>query len=427
MKIVIIGSGLIGVATAYCLSVAGHDVTVLDRESGAGRGASFANGGLLVPSMSEPWNAPGVWRHLLASIGRSDAPLQLRLRSLPDIARWGIGFLRNSSTNAYLRNAHNNLTLAQYSVSALANLRDTTKIQYGRTARGSLRIFRDRNTLNKVVAGAQQLRTGLSVRQLSPREVLEVEPALAPIAQELIGGIYFNCDEAGDAHTFCVELAGIASTLGVKFVFDTEVLSLQFARNRVIALNSSGEKLGANEFKADCYVIAAGSYSPLLLRKLGIYLPVQPVKGYSVTLGVSSERGALAVPLVDDQMHAAITPLGNTLRAVSTAEFAGYDSRPDPRRFDNLVALVRRILPESQLDYSSVRSWCGLRATSIDGVPAIGPTRIENLFVNTGHGHLGWTMVAGSAQLLSDLICNQPPTIDPTPYSPLRFGARSAV
>ena len=418
MKVVVIGSGLIGATTAYFLACRGHEVSVLERQDGPGRETSFANGALLHPSMPEPWNTPGCWRVLLRSLFRSDTALKLRLRALPDMLSWGVIFFRNSSPAAFERNTLNNLRLARYSLEVMHSRRNQWNLEYGRVAVGSLRIFRDAKAMAQALASAnRRLSEGLRFRPLSSTDVTRLEPALAPTASELVGGIHYESDEIGDAYRFCIGLVSLAQQLGVKFHFGIEVLSLENRGARVTAAVSNHER-----FEADCYVVAAGSYSRLLLQQLDIGLPVRPAKGYSVTFShFPSNSRSLSIPIIDDQLHAALVPLADTLRVAGTAEFAGYDVSLREERVRNLRALIKTVLPQSQFDSGTAHPWCGLRPMSADGVPIIGRTPLPNLWVSTGHGHLGWTMAAGSGQLLADLMSDEPPAIDPTPYDSKRF------
>ena len=417
MKAVVIGCGVIGVTTAYLLRQRGHDVLVLERREGAGLETSFANGALLTPSMPEPWNTPGCWRVLLASLGRSDAALQLRWGAIPSLGRWGVAFLRNSGRERFRQNTLNNVRLALYSLEAMKALREETGIEYARTARGSLKIFRDRATLDRAVAAAQHLAVeGLSFRALSRQETVDLEPALAPIETQLAGAIHYEKDETGDAYRFCVGLAERARAQGVEFRFGAAVSSLEAGAREIKAI-----RVGQERIVADCYIVAGGSYSAPLLEPIGLRIPVRPAKGYSVTLERSPVEPSLSVPVVDDDFHAAIVPFGEGLRVAGTAEFAGYDLALRPERMRNLLKLLQHVLPGVRVDPAAVRAWCGLRPMSCDGVPIIGGTKLRNLFVSTGHGHLGWTMAAGSAQLLVDLICGTVPGIEPEPYSARRF------
>ena len=416
MKVVIIGAGLIGISTSYFLRLRGHEVTVIEREGGPGLQTSFANGALVSPSMPEPWNAPGCWRLLLASLGRPDAPLQLRLRALPDLTGWGIQFLRNSSPERHRENTLRNARLALFSLKVLQNLRRQTGIEYGATVRGSVKLFRSDQMLQQALRGAEQLRDeGLKLRCLSREETIELEPALVPISHQLAGAIHYVSDETGDAHSFCDALTECARQHGVDFSFGTNVSRLELGSGRITAVQTDHGRVVAEQ-----YVVAAGSYSTPLLRAAGIDLPVRPAKGYSVTFDGS--RSALSIPIVDDDMHAAIVPVGNATRIAGTAEFAGFDLTLRPERVRNLTKLVQKILPQAGLDTAAARPWCGLRPMSPDGVPIIGPTPTANLWLNTGHGHLGWTMAAGSGELLAELLSGEPPGLDPRPYSLARFG-----
>jgi len=420
MKIVVIGSGLIGIATAYFLGCRGHEVTVIDQEPGPGRGTSFANGSLLTPSMSEPWNAPGSWRVLLASLGRPDSAMQLRLRAVPSLAGWGIEFLRNSTPAIYRQNSLNNLRLARHSLAVTHSLRQEIDLDYDNAAAGSLRIFRDPAALERAVASASTLTSqGLRLRTLSRAQAVELEPGLEPIAAGLAGAIHYEDDETGNAYEFCLALAEQARRRGVTFLFGVQAAGLESRSARVTAVRSHCGRL----FTADRYVVAAGSYSTPLLRSVGIRLPVRPVKGYSITIDTSGTPRGLDIPVVDDDLHAVVVPLANAIRVAGTAEFTGYDLRPNATRTHNLLGLLRAVLPRKQFDSGSAKPWCGLRAMAADGVPLVGTTRISNLLVSTGHGHLGWTMAAGSGQLLAELICGETPSIDPAAFAPTRFAA----
>jgi len=418
LRVIVIGAGLVGISSAYFLRLRGHDVTVIEREKGPGLQTSFANGALVTPSMPEPWNAPGCWRVLLASLGRSDAALQLRVRALPALMGWGVRFLRNSSPERYHESTIRNVRLALFSLEVLQNLRRQTGIEYDATSRGTLKLFRSSEALNDTIRAADRLLAeGLKLRRLSRDETIQLEPALAGIGDQLAGAIHYGVDETGDAHRFCERLAEHAQHHGVIFSFGTSVSRLEARSGRLTAVQTDKER-----FAADQYVVAAGSYSTPLLRSLGLRLPVRPAKGYSVTFEGLRGASALSIPIVDDDMHAAVVPLGHAIRVAGTAEFDGFDLTLRPERIRNLTNLAQKILPHASLDPASARAWCGLRPMSPDGVPIIGPAVMSNLWLNTGHGHLGWTMAAGSGQLLADLISGETPTLDPRPYSLARFG-----
>jgi D-amino-acid dehydrogenase len=417
VKIVIIGAGLIGVTSAYFLRKRGYDVLVLDRQSGPGRETSFANGSLLTPSMSEPWNAPGSARVLLKSIGRSDAPLQLRLSALPTHLLWGMKFLKHSRPAAFERHTLANLALALYSLDVMASLRQSTFIEYSRRSPGTLKLFRSAAALDAATAWAERLSSrGLTCRRLSAAEAISLEPSLEPIEKELTGAMYYKSDETGDAHRYCVALATQAENQGVEFRYSTLVSRIEVRRGKVEAVLAGTERISA-----DRYLVAACSDSAPLLREAGVRIPVRPAKGYSVSFDERPGERRLRIPIVDDDLHAAVVPLGGKLRVAGTAEFAGYDMKLSMARVESLVRLVKRILPRGPYDLASARPWCALRATSVDGVPLIGATAIANLFVNTGHGHLGWTLAAGSGQLIADIVSGAPPAVESRAYTPKRF------
>ena len=417
MKVIVIGSGLMGVTSAYFLSRRGHDVTVLERADGPARETSFANGAMLTAGMAEPWNAPGSWMELLTSPFRSEAALRLHPMALPSLVSWGIAFLRNSGAATFERNALNILRLALYSREAMQSLRQELDIDYGRTARGSLSIFRSPAALERASAIAQRRsHAGLRFRRLSNGETAELEPALAPIARGLAGAIHYETDETGDAHRFCEALAEKARGLGARFRFGTEVSSLEVESGRVVAAASNQGRL-----IADRYLMAAGSYSTPLLSRAGIHLPVKPAKGYSLTFEDSRERPTLRMPIIDSGLHAVAVPLEGAVRLAGIAEFAGYDLSVNAARIRSLTKMLPVVLPRARLDFTTAKPWCGLRPSSPDGLAIIGPTSIPNLWVNCGHGHLGWTTAAGSAKLVTSLLSGDGPGIDPAPYALARF------
>lgn len=418
-SVIVVGAGLMGVTSAYLLRRAGHEVTVLDRGPGPAAETSHANGSMLTPGMAEPWNAPGCWRVLLGSLGRADAALQLRLKALPSLVGWGVGFLRNSSSSAYQRNRRNNLRLALYSLEVLHRLIRDTAIEYGAARRGSLSFYRDEGAFDRAVSAAAALAPmGLRFQPLSVKRALQVEPALAPIADQLAGAIHYDRDETGDAFRFCNRLAEEAGRIGVQFRFHTAVEAVELTRGKV-----RGLRAGAATFEADDYVFAAGSHTPLLVRRAGVRVPVRPVKGYSITFPDGGERPTLRLPLIDNEHHVVLVPMDGALRLAGIAEFTGYDLALDAARLDRLQRRLTAILPQSRLNLAVGTPWCGLRPISVDGSPIVGPTSVPNLWLNTGQGHLGWTMTAGSARLLVDLMSGAPPAIDPAPYALSRFRA----
>jgi D-amino-acid dehydrogenase len=421
VHVVVIGSGLLGLSTAYFLRRHGADVTVLERCLGPGLETSFANGGLLTPSMPEPWNAPGVWRELLRP-RRADesAPMILRWRALPSLASWGILFLKNSRRVSFDANTRKNALLASYSLEVLSQLRRDSPFDYRGAGGGTLRIFRDAASLNRAGDRARRLAEfGVRSRQMTAAEAVDIEPCLQDVLEHVLGAIHYPDDETGDAHQFCLGLAAEARSAGVQLKYDTCATGWKIHRDRVLAVQTR-----RGPVEADHFVLAAGSASTSLAGELGIKLPMRPVKGYSLTCPMPSHGPSVAV--IDDGMHAAVVPLGDRLRIAGTAEFVGFDRRISPARIDSLLELLRAIYPviHARLDRTSATAWAGLRPMSADGVPILGATRLLNLSLNTGHGHLGWTMAAGSGRVLADWIVGQAPQINIGDYEVSRFSEK---
>lgn len=419
MNVVVVGSGLLGVCSAYWLRELGAAVTVLDRAAGPGLETSYANGALLTPSMADPWNAPGVLWRLLGWIGRENSPMLLRPAALPAIVGWGLRFIRESTEKRFRANTLANVHLALYSLETLRSLRARAPIDYDQGAAGTLKVMRDPRSLEAARAMAAWLRGhGVSSRELDRAATIELEPALQPVGAQLAGSIHFPGDEHGDAFRFCEALARRAAERGVEFRYRTAVEGLEIGGRRI-----RGVRSGAGVLAADVVVIAAGSCSPQLLRRVGLSLPVAPVKGYSITVPMPAGVSSPVVPVLDEQLHAVVVPLDGRVRVAGTAEFAGHDLSVPAARIANLLRLLERTYPEiaRRVARESVQPWTGLRPMSADGVPIVSRTPIENLFLNTGHGHLGWTMAAGSGRALADLILGRKPDIDLTPYALDRF------
>lgn len=421
VRVAVIGAGLQGVATAYFLARDGHDVLVLDRAGEVARGTSHANAGMLTPSMADPWNDPGVLWKILRNLGHEDSALLLRPHALPAYGAWGLRFLANARPARFADNMRRNLRLADYSMQVLRALRDELGLAYDQLANGTLKVFREPRALERSAARCMQLAAlGVAVQPLSATEAVALEPALAPIGDSIVGAIHCPGDESGDARRFTEGLAGHARRRGVEFGFDTPVIDFETSGSRVVEVTTA-----RGAVRADAVVVAAASWTAPLLRHLGIALPVRPVKGYSVTLDMGAWQPRPRMPVLDDSLHAAATPLGTQLRVAGTAEFAGYDTQPTPARVDNLFRLTLRMFPgfAPHLHRDRASPWAGLRPMSADGVPLIGPLKLGNLYLNTGHGHLGWTLACGSARLLADLVSGNAPAIDPLPYSATRFSA----
>ena len=418
MRTVIVGGGLIGLATALALLERGEEVLLFEAREGVGLETSFANGGMLTPSLPEPWNGPGVFGHLLASIFNPRSAMKLRLRAIPSLLTWGVGFLRNSNARHYLAASIDNYQLARYSVDKTLEISRQLDLQYDLTERGTLCIYRHAGHMEERRQLCRHLREyGLEMRQLDVDEMLDLEPTLGPVRDRLIGGIWLPGDARGDAHLFCRELESLIIERGGEIRTGTSVARLVSERGRIIGVESSNELLAAERV-----VVAAGSFSPALLATVGPAVAVRPAKGYSITID-GSDLGQLPdVALEDEASHAVVAAFGKRLRVVGTAEFAGFDKSLTPACIDNLFDILANVLPElaSEVDREQAEAWAGLRPMSNDGRPFIGPGAIEGLYINTGHGALGWTTAMGSAHVLADLMCGRTPATDHQPFAALR-------
>jgi D-amino-acid dehydrogenase len=407
MKVLVMGAGVVGVTSAYYLARAGHDVTVIERREAAGLETSFANAGQVSPGYSSPWAAPGIPVKALKWLLMRHRPLVIWPAPDPAMWRWGISMLANCTQAAYARNKARMVRLAEYSRDSLRDLRNETGISYDDRQLGTLQLFRTQKQLDHIGAD-----TVVLDQYQVPYEVLDaagcvaVEPALAPVSGTLAGGLRLPHDETGDAHQFTQRLAAIAEGLGVTFRYGVTINTL-----RVEAGAITGVETGAALFRADRYVLALGSYSPLLLRPHGIHLPVYPVKGYSITVPITDPDASPVSTVMDETYKVAITRLGDRIRVGGTAELAGFShTLREPRRA-TLEKSVTDLFPRGG-DVSKASFWTGLRPMTPDGTPVIGPTKLKNLFLNTGHGTLGWTMACGSGRLLTDLVSGYRPNID---------------
>ena len=407
MKVLVLGAGVIGVTAAYYLARDGHQVTVLERRDGSGLETSFANGGQVVPSHAEAWAGPDTPRLMLRWLGRADAPLLFRLKADPHMWRWGLRFLANCSAARFRRHTARNLRLGFHSLAALAALRDETGIEYDRAAGGSLHIFRDARSFDAAATHAETMRElGCPQEVVDRPRALEIEPALAASEDGIAGGIYCPVDEIGDAYKFTVGLERIAAGLGVEFRYGVGFLGFQRAGAAI-----GHAETDSGPMEADAFVLALGSFSATHARRLGLDLPVYPIKGYSVTIPITDPAAAPRIGLADDSRRLVLSPLGNRLRAAGTAEIAGFDNRPNPVRGGAILDAARAMFPGAG-DYGKAEHWSGLRPTTPDNVPVLGRTRYANLYLNTGHGTLGWTHACGSGRIIADLIAGRDPGID---------------
>ena len=411
---------MIGTTTAYFLARDGHEVEVVERRHDVAQETSFANAGIIHVSLVEPWNEPGIALKLFRWIGREDSPALLRPSAIPGLLAWGREFLRNSARARHERHTLINLRLALYSGGVLRELRAQTGIRYDHGTAGLLRLFRDDASLAHAAAVAERLRPhGVPYRVLDASEAVELEPAIAPIAGDLKGGVHFPDDESGDARMFTRALADEAEHEGVRFHLDTGIERLDAEGERITGVATS-----AGRHEADAYVLALGSYSPAMVRPLGLRLPVYPVKGYSLTAPREGWNDAPRMVVADESLKVGVAILGDRIRIAGSAEFAGYDATPNERRADYVWRMATRLFPAlgRHVQRSAVQPWSGLRPMTPDGPPILGPTPFRNLFLNTGHGHLGWTMACGSARAVADVVSGRAPAIDLDGLGYGRFG-----
>ena len=419
MHVVVVGAGLLGLSTAQALCQDGHHVSIVDARGGPGLGTSFANAGMLSPSLTDPWNAPGIVFKMLGWLGREDAPFLLRPSAVPSLIGWGARFFWQSGTARYEKNWASNLRLGLYSMEVLDELSSKHDLAFGRGSKGILKVFRDQEELEAGLRQADFLaRHQIETRTLDIGATLDLEPALSSAAASLAGAIHHPIDGHGDAHLFCEALEGLLRESGALFHYATRAQRLIRTGSRIAALETD---CGAIE--ADAFVLAAGSPSVELAATAGVRIPVRPAKGYSITVDVNDTCERPRMPVVDDSLHVALTPMPGRLRVAGTAEFAGYDHRLTSARIQNLVDVLGQIYPRcaQRAEPEASAPWCGHRPLSADGVPVLGATPLANLFLNTGHGPLGWTLAAGSGRLVSDLVNGQPPALPPEPYSIARF------
>jgi len=411
LRVLVLGAGVVGTASAWYLARAGHQVTVIDRQPVAGNETSFANGGQISVSHAEPWANPHVFGRLRKWLGREDAPLLWRWRADPAQLAWGLRFLGECLPGRTRRNIEAIVAMALYSRGCLQALRQELDLQYDHLERGILHIYTDRAEFSAAVEAAQVMRhLGLDRLTVDAEKCLKIEPALAGARALLVGGDYTRSDESGDAHKFTCALAEQAGAIGVDFRYGLAIERMTSDGSKIAGVVVRN-KDGAELMTADAYVVALGSYSPLLVKPLGITLPVYPAKGYSATLTLADDSGAPTVSITDDECKLVYSRLGNRLRIAGTAEFNGYNLDLNPVRCQALITRTRQLFP-SLKTVGDPAFWCGLRPATPSNVPIIGQTRYSNLWLNTGHGTLGWTMACGSGAALAELIGGTVPEPD---------------
>ena len=412
MRVLILGAGVVGVTAAWYLAQDGHEVTVVDRHPGPALETSFANGGQISASYAEPWANPDAPLKIIKWLGQEDAPLLFRLRLDPRQWRWGLQFLIECLPSRTRRNTIQCLNLALYSRDCLQELRAQTGIEYDHLERGILSFYTDPAEFAQGVAAAALMRQfGCDRDVKSVDECLALEPALAACRDKLAGGIFTQSDESGDAQRFTQELARMAQARGVKFRWNMAVESLMAEGDAVTGVRCVNEEHRKEILSADGYVMALGSYSPFLLKPLDVPCLIYPAKGYSATIAIAGHAGAPTVSLTDLAWKIVFTRLGDRLRVAGTAELSGYNKDLNLVRCEALVKRTFDLFPDAG-DRESPQFWTGLRPATPSNVPLLGRTRFRNLFLDTGHGTLGWTMACGSGRALADMMGGRKPGVD---------------
>jgi D-amino-acid dehydrogenase len=422
VRVLVLGSGVVGTTVAYYLARAGHEVEVIDRQPGPALETSFGNAGEVSPGYSSPWAGPGVPLKAIKWMLMRHSPLVIWPLLDPAMWRWGAAMLANCTERAYALNKSRMVPIAEYSRDCLKALRADTGIAYDDRALGTLQLFRTQAQLDGTAKDIQVLKDYKVPFEVLDREgFVKVEPALALTQEKFVGALRLPGDETGDCFKFTNRLAEMALALGASFRWSTDIQRLEMQGGQI-----AGVRTGAGVMRADRYVLALGSYSPLLLQPVGIRIPVYPVKGYSITVPISDAKFAPESTIMDETHKVAVTRLGDRIRVGGTAELAGYSLALRETRRATLEHVVDDLFPKGG-DVSKASFWCGLRPMTPDGTPIVGPTPLANLLLATGHGTLGWTMAAGTGRVIADLISGRKPDIDIDGLTMARYAAPGSV
>jgi len=421
MHVIILGSGVIGTTTAYYLARQGAKVTVLDRQPAAAQETSYANAGQVSPGYSTPWAAPGIPLKAIKWLFQKHAPLAIRLDGSLYQLKWMAAMLANCSADRYSVNKERMLRLSEYSRDCLRELRAATGIHYEERARGTLQLFRTEAQLEAARRDIAVLEeVGVPYELLDRNRLVTAEPALARSIHKLAGGLRLPNDETGDCRLFTTRLAEMAAALGVDFRYNQTVSGLNTAGGQI-----TGVRVGSEVLTADRYVAAFGSYTRGFLEPLDLDLPVYPVKGYSLTIPLKDEAAAPVSTILDETYKIAVTRFDERIRVGGMAELSGFDLRLKDARRKTLELVVNDLFPDSG-HVAQAEFWTGLRPMTPDSTPVVGPTRYGNLFLNTGHGTLGWTMACGSGKLVADQVMGQRPAIRTDGLSLSRYDRRAS-
>jgi len=424
MKIAVLGAGAVGTASAWYLRKAGHDVTLVERQAAAGMETSWGNGGVIHASEVEPWSQPGMPAKIIKWLGKENAPLLLRYGAIPHILGWGFAFARNCTPERFRANATSNLHLALHSLKSLQEIGAETGIRYDRATRGVLKLYRSAEALDGAQRSCALLAGhGLTFERVSPDRCVQLEPALKDTHSTLSGGLYFVRDEVGDCNKFTQGLAAACASRGVTLRFGETVARIETAGRQIKAVVTDRERIAT-----DAVVVAMGSFSAPLLARNGLRIPIYPVKGVSITFPRAGWEGAPSMPVIDDSKLFGLVPIGDRMRISGSAEIAGYDTRPAPARAQAIIENAGYTFPQMKRGFDLANSvvWAGLRPVSPSGTPLIGETKIRGLWINAGHGHLGWTLSCGSGRVLADLFDGRDTGIPLPPSQGVVFRAATA-
>ncbi len=413
MKVIVLGAGVIGTSSAWYLAKLGHEVVVIDRQSGAGMETSFANGAQVSVSQSEPWAAPSAPLKVLKWLFKEDAPLLFRPQFDWHQLSWGLEFLVECLPSRYRFNIQQMVNLGLYSRESLQALRAETGIEYDHATRGILQFYTEESDYAGAAEACAMLsKFGIQRNVVSRDEAMVIEPALRSLGSRLKGASYAESDESGDAFKYTQNLAKLCESAGVKFKYDTAIEAIRTDGNRISSVVvKRKESVTYDAMSADAYVVCLGAFSTPVLRTIGITIPVYPAKGYSATLDTAGFEGAPQVSLTDEAMKIVFTRIGDRLRIAGTAEMAGYSTDINIVRCEALIKRARDLFPHAA-DYDHPQYWAGLRPSTPSNRPIIGRAHYNNLFLNTGHGTLGWTEGPGSGRALADLVSGKVPEVD---------------
>ncbi|MDZ4076889.1 D-amino acid dehydrogenase [Hydrocarboniphaga sp.] len=426
MKIIVMGAGVLGVTSAWYLSKAGHEVVVLDRNAGPARETSFGNGGQISVSHAEPWANPSAPLKLLRWLGKEDAPLLFRFRADPSQWAWGLKFLRECGAARTRRNMAQLVRLGTYSRESLQALRAETGLEYEHLERGILHYYTGAKEFDAALAAARVMRElGCERRVIDNDELLRIEPALAHIRPKLAGATYTSADESGDAYLFTNRLAALCEQRGVRFRFGVRLQRLHRQDDRLVGVELADENGAYQLERADAYVLALGSFSPQLAKTAGVSLDIYPVKGYSLTLPIADPAKAPTISLTDEAHKIVFSRFGDRLRIAGTAEFNGYSMQLNAVRCKALLDRTLEVFP-GVAEPEHARFWTGLRPATPGNVPYVGRSAVRNLYLNTGHGTLGWTHACGSGRAVAEIVDGRVPDCD-FEFMGVGRGSQSAV